>query len=348
MPEGSTAVATIMASDADGETITYSISGSDALLFAIDANGNLTFVDQPPDSENPVADADGDGVYEIVVTAKAGLLSVDQAVSVTVTPVNEFAPVIVGGNDPIPSYAENGTGIVADVDATDADFGETVEYSLTGADATLFNIDEDTGVITFKASPDFETKADADEDGVYNITVVASDGTNTDTQDIAITVTDVNEKPTDVSLSNSTVSETATVGTVVGDLSAADPDAGDTFTFSADDPNFEVVGTQLKVKAGANLDIDAVGQQTSYDVDVTVTDTAGTGLSFTKTLTITVTPFNEKPTDVSLSNSTVSETATGGTVVGDLSAADPDAGDTFTFTLDDPSGKFELSGNQSR
>ncbi len=280
VPEGSTAVATIMASDADGETITYSISGSDALLFAIDANGNLTFVDQPPDSENPVADADGDGVYEIVVTAKAGLLSVDQAVSVTVTPVNEFAPVIVGGNDPIPSYAENGTGIVADVDATDADFGETVEYSLTGADATLFNIDEDTGVITFKASPDFETKADADEDGVYNITVVASDGTNTDTQDIAITVTDVNEKPTDVSLSNSTVSETATVGTVVGDLSAADPDAGDTFTFSADDPNFEVVGTQLKVKAGANLDIDAVGQQRRATTSTSPSPIpAGTGLS---------------------------------------------------------------------
>ena len=47
---------------------------------------------------------------------------------------------------------------------------------------------------------------------------------------------------------------------MVGDLSAADPDAGDTFTFTPtiQAENSRWVGAyQLKVKAGANLDIDA-------------------------------------------------------------------------------------------
>ena len=42
-------------------------------------------------------------------------------------------------------------------------------------------------------APDSETPADADADNVYEVTVVASDGTNTDTQAISVTVTNVND-----------------------------------------------------------------------------------------------------------------------------------------------------------
>ena len=46
-----------------------------------------------------------------------------------------------------------------------------------------------TGAITFKVSPDFEAPTDAGADNVYNVTVQVSDGANTDTQAIAVSIT---------------------------------------------------------------------------------------------------------------------------------------------------------------
>jgi len=71
----------------------------------------------------------------------------------------------------------------------------------------------------------------------------------------AIAVGDVNEAPTDLLLSNDTVSENDP-GAVVATLSASDPDIGDSATFViVDDPSgaFEVVGDQLKLKDGVTL-----------------------------------------------------------------------------------------------
>ena len=47
----------------------------------------------------------------------------------------------------------------------------------------------------FKKVPDFEDSVDANDDNVYEITVVASDGSNRGTLDVTITVTNVNEGP---------------------------------------------------------------------------------------------------------------------------------------------------------
>ena len=58
-------------------------------------------------------------------------------------------------------------------------------------------------------------------------------------------------------------------------------------------------------------------------------------------------PANHAPTNVALSGSTIKETAAAGSVVGTLSVADPDAGDTHTLLLvNDAGGRFALSGNQ--
>ena len=49
------------------------------------------------------------------------------------------------------------------------------------------------GVLTFGSPPDYENRPDADPDNVYKVTVKASDGTNEDTLDVTVTVTDVDE-----------------------------------------------------------------------------------------------------------------------------------------------------------
>ena len=73
--------------------------------------------------------------------------------------------------------------------AMDAD-GDSLRYSLSGTDAALFTIDADTGEVRFIAVPDFEAPGDDDGDNVYDITVTASDGTNSTNHNVAITVTD--------------------------------------------------------------------------------------------------------------------------------------------------------------
>ena len=50
-------------------------------------------------------------------------------------------------------------------------------------------IDGLSGVLTFREAPDYETKVDANQDGIYEVTVELSDGTLADTQAISVTVT---------------------------------------------------------------------------------------------------------------------------------------------------------------
>lgn len=162
----------------------------------------------------------------------------------------------------------------------------------------------------------------------------------------------VNHPPTDIALSDSDVDENVPVGTVVGTLSATDPDAGDTFTFNlvpgtgdTDNAAFSIVGNQLRTNAAVDYET-----QTSYSVRIGVTDRLG--LSYDEVFTITVTDIVENlaPTDISLSNDVVAENQPAGTSVGTLTTTDPDVGDTHTYTLvtelgvPNHNGLFQISG----
>ncbi len=71
-------------------------------------------------------------------------------------------------------------------------------------------------------------------------------------------------------------------------------------------------------------------------------------------VTLNLTGFsNRAPTDISISNSSVAENATANTVVGALSSTDPDAGNTFTYSLVDTgtypdNASFNISGSSLR
>ncbi|WP_192357609.1 beta strand repeat-containing protein [Mesorhizobium mediterraneum] len=179
------------ADDADNlGALTYTLSGSDAALFDIDAATGVVTFKAAPDFE-AAADAGGNNVYDIVVTASDGTLSTNRNVAITVTNQNDNAPVFSSGITA--SFAENATGTVYDADATDADNLGALTYSLSGADAALFNVDAATGAVTFKIAPDFESPLDAGANNVYDIVVTASDGALSSNGAVAITVTDVVE-----------------------------------------------------------------------------------------------------------------------------------------------------------
>ncbi|WP_181707662.1 carbohydrate-binding protein [Chthonobacter rhizosphaerae] len=227
--------------------------------------------------------------------------------------------------------------------ATDLD-GDRVTYSLSANPATdnaLFAIDANTGALTFKAAPDFEAPADADN--VYTVEVLAFDGTASTTRTVTVTV--ANDTADDVPVVDNTApaitSEPAfTVAentTAVGAIVATDLD-GDTLTYSltgadADKLTIGADGTLL-LKAGADFETmsDANGDGV-LEATVTVSDGAA---SVTQAITVTVVDANEAPSSIALFGPrTVSEAAAAGTVVGTVSAVDPDAGDSVSLAVDD-------------
>ena len=81
--ENQTDVFTVNASDANGDPLSFALSGSDANIFSVSTQGVITFMNAP-DYENP-NDADANNVYEISVTVSDGSLSSTKSFLITVT-----------------------------------------------------------------------------------------------------------------------------------------------------------------------------------------------------------------------------------------------------------------------
>lgn len=81
--EGATSGFTVSASDAEGNSLTYSISGDDSSLMSISDTGIVTFK-TAPDFEVP-EDANADNVYMIVAAVSDGSLSDSKTFQITVT-----------------------------------------------------------------------------------------------------------------------------------------------------------------------------------------------------------------------------------------------------------------------
>jgi Ca2+-binding RTX toxin-like protein len=82
-------VTKVVATDADADVLSFELSGDDATLFQVAANGDITFR-ATPDFEVPTS-SDGDNVYEFVVTVSDPSFASDsQAITVTVTDAVEI------------------------------------------------------------------------------------------------------------------------------------------------------------------------------------------------------------------------------------------------------------------
>jgi VCBS repeat-containing protein len=275
--ENGTGVAyTAAGTDPDaGTTLSYVLGGTDAARFNINSSTGAVTFKAAPNFEVPL-DVGGNNVYDITVTSSDGSLSsAAQAVAITVTNVNE-APVITSAASA--SFAENGTGTAYTATATDQDAGATRAYSITGADSTLFNVDATSGAVTFKVAPNYEQPLDAGANNVYDIMVGVSDGTNLTPQAVAITVSNVNEVPTSVSIPT----EYAVVGQAFSQSLAtyfSDPDALDHLTFTS-----TALPSGLTLDAGTGLLHGTVTATGTQSVTVTATDAGGLHTSQTFTL----------------------------------------------------------------
>ena len=175
-----------------------------------------------PDSISTVDDSAATAVGDWLDAAGTQDTAVDDtlAVTVTVSGVDE-APELESG-PPTVARDEGGDTSVATYVAKDPEKA-TIIWSLSGSDAAALEISTG-GVLTFDAVPDYEDAADSDSDNVYELVVGASDGTHQVTQDVTVTVRNVDDPEVRASFGAATyaVAEGETV-TVTVRLSA-DPE----------------------------------------------------------------------------------------------------------------------------
>ncbi|MDB5339104.1 MAG: hypothetical protein JWN70_4723, partial [Planctomycetaceae bacterium] len=348
IPENTTGVLTVIATDADlpAQTVTFSLTGgADQSKFAITTGGVLTF-QAAPNFESP-SDANADNVYLIQVTANDGAGGTTvQNLSVTVTGVNDNIPVFT--STATPSVQENTTSVLT-VMANDADLpAQSVAFSLTGGvDQSKFTITAG-GVLSFLTAPNREIPTDANGDNVYLVQVTASDGAGgTTVQNLAVTVTGVNDNnPVFTSTATPSVAENTTaVLTVI----ATDADLpAQTLTYSltggADQSKFAITaGGVLTFQAAPNFESpsDANGDNV-YLVQVTASD--GVGGATVQNLSVTVTAVNDNnPVFSSTASLSIVENTTAVLTVNATDADLPAQNITYSLTGGADQSKFAIT-----
>ena len=364
--------ARVEAADPDRDGLTYSLSGPGAGAFEIvettgqmrtrvaldyeaarsysvtvsvhdgkDADGNAdTTVDDTVDVEVAVTDVD-----------EPPTLTVDAAVDCEESDVSETLLLagLVDAEDVAVDCEENDDAVVAVFSADDPEQRAVTYSPLEGDDSDRFRIG-DGGSLRFRSPPDFEARADSDGHNDYQVTVRASDGPNSVTRDVVVTVTDVNEPPT---LSGDTVVSIHEHAPLVRFYTADDPEV-QTVAYSlggVDAGDFDVSGLGLLTFRGGfpdyedpkDSDLDNV-----YLVEVRVSDrrdadgNADDAIDDTVAVTVTVVDVNEHPT---LSGpDAVDYEENGSDAVASYAAADPEQVEVAWSLEGADRGVFAISG----
>ncbi|MEM6577403.1 MAG: PA14 domain-containing protein [Pseudomonadota bacterium] len=303
-----------------GDTHSYSLS--DDRFEVVDGEVRLK-----PDVALDFEEASAISV-EVTATDSGGR-SIAQTFEVSVTNENEGPDSVSLDASPV---AENQAGaVVGRLSVFDQDEGDTHQYAVS--DDRFEVVD---GEVRLKPG----VALDHEEAASITLDVTATDsGGLSVTESFDIAVSDVNEGPSSVSLETSGISENAQ-GAVVGRLNTIDPDAGDSHTYSVSDDRFEVLDGEVRLKPGIALDHE---EAASITLDVTATDSGG--LSVSESFEISVADVNEAPESIELEGNTLIA-GRDGAVVGKIAGADPDAGDTLSYTVSDD--RFEVVDGEVR
>ena len=182
------------ASPANGGTLTIGAGETSATIEVATTDDSITEGDERFSVRLFRTLAEGTKTWTWTEGSLSGAtLDTDNAIAAGVIRDDETALTLTGSASV--SHAENAASRVA---AYSAGTAENLTWTLSGADAAKFFIDEPGGVLRFKTPPDFESAEDADADNVYAVTVEAA-GSAADSrtsQAVSITVTDTDEPGT--------------------------------------------------------------------------------------------------------------------------------------------------------
>lgn len=339
-----TLLATLSTVDEDaGQSFTYSfdnVAGNDNANFNLIGNSLRTAAN---------FDYETRSLYFLYIKTddlNGGTLT--KQISIRVTNANDNPSDIqltsntVAENQPISSF-------VGRIISVDQDTGSTFSYSLaTGTgdrDNANFQISNDS-LLT-------NTVFNVNMQPSQNIRLQVTDNNGgTFQKAFTITISDINNAPSALFLSNNNVAESTTLGSVVGNFTTTDSDANDVHTYTlvsgagdSDNDDFLITGADLKTDTVFN-----VNSKSQYSIRVRTTDQFG--LFFEKQITINIFNSNDAPTNITLAPTVINENLPTNSLVGSFTTTDPDVADVHTYSFASLSANdnasFVIIGNELR
>ena len=290
----------------DGESASNLFSLRGQSIFLKTDAANLS--DSPHVLSVEVSDRDGATFVDDL------LLSVTPAISLSSTKISE-------GLQPFTPFATLST--------TNDDVGD-ISYSLVSSDTSddnrMFSIVDDQLYVNFY--PDHEQRSD------YTVSVQSIDSTSSTMQRVFdLQVSDLNETPYDLSLSEDYFDENLPAGSLIALIAALDPDQGDSLAFSlvsgdGDDDNdlFRVVDNQLLVRAVPDFEA-----QSQYSIRLRATDRGL--LSVENSFELSVLDQNDAPRLIIPSTNFINADADARSIVAEFSTLDDDPRDFHRYSL---------------
>ncbi|KAL5009032.1 hypothetical protein ScPMuIL_014613 [Solemya velum] len=239
---------------------------------------------------------------------------------------------------------------IATLSAEDIDSGQTFTFTLEDGGMDVFEIQDTKLKMKSGATLDYASTPS------YTLTLKVVDSGSPPmsfNKTITIEVEDINAPPTALNLDKSSVPENSDAGYVIGEFSTEDPDNTvsevQTFTYVLTDNangKFKVEGNKLMAakpngeceqNGGSDCAFNFESEEKSYTIEVSVTDSGTPSQSATFKKEITVDDVNDQPYDLKISAKKIMADAGAGTPIGQLSAVDDDAGQTFTYAVADTS-----------
>ena len=353
----------VTATDGDSDTLTYSLTGTDAARFEIDSSGQIKVKTGSTHTFNFESSKKSYSVTVSVRDSKDAAgnanTAVDDTIAVTINLTNvneepEITNLLTASNAP-----ENSSGTIL-LMASDVDVPDTQTWSVESTDdGDKFQVAGGfLPTLSFKGEPDFETPTDVGMNNTYVVTVKLTDsGGLSDTLTFTITVTNVNEAPEITTNSGNSVilmeAENTATSEVIETFQATDVDASTTLTWSlqgADAGDFTITTNaqgqgELKFRNVPDFE-DPKGSlgtdRNVYIFEVKVRDNGSPRKEDTIGVNLHVTDVNEQP--VITTATTTASVPENTTAVLTFAATDVDASDTFTWSVEtaDDGGKFDI------
>ena len=297
-PEDTPVVVNVLANDSDGENDPLNVTAIagtgvfpgesvDVGDATVTLNANNTFTVTP--------DNDFSGDVTFTYTVSDGARTTDASVSVTVTAVND-APIAA---DDTASTTED-VPVNVNVLANDVD-PEGAALSVSAIEGTAVtagnSVDVGNATVRLEANGTLTITPDANFDGTVDFEYTASDGGETDTASVSLSISGQNDGLTGVDDIATTAEDTAVVVDVLGN--DIDPD-GDDLTVTAIDGTPVTAGDSVDV-GNATVRLNANGRLTvtpdaDFSGQVTFAYTVFDGaLSDTASVTVAVTGVNDGP-----------------------------------------------------
>jgi len=273
-------------------------------VFAIDNNGNLTFVSPAVAGRS----------YDVTIVAQSYISGTEDLINGSQTISPSFTVSVVQNPSLIAPIISAGyvtsTSVTAPIDTAtpittvDASFGagsdaSSLSYKTVGEDADLFAVDSN-GVLTFKSVINYVV----DGDNTYNVSVEVKDNNGNVTTTSVITV-ELLQDPREIAPIINVTTYT-TPENILGDMyietlitEGGGSISSYTIVGGADSGLFDLDSVTGQLKFITKPDYESTSHSNIYQVEVTATD-SNANVSDKKLLTITVEDVNEKLSFTSL------------------------------------------------